>query len=171
MLSLWDILDHRQPWAFKFQRAEVRMKEAVFSRVLQIAYQSEIGPHKQKGSTPGPNPSIYNSIPWPGNQYFPLDADSGVSTRGRSGFTAAISTHSPTCPADPPPRCGVHGVGVNIPTHIDFLRVVNASILALHLFEGVEEREFVGIDDWPRQHLFFDVGQERVSRHVSRWGS
>lgn len=58
MLSLWDILDHRQPWALKFQRAEVRMKEAVFSRVLQIAYQSEIGLHKQKGSTPGPNRSI-----------------------------------------------------------------------------------------------------------------
>src|SRR2546428_3295442 len=40
LLSLWGILDRRQPWAFRFQRAEVRTNEVVVPFILQVVYQT-----------------------------------------------------------------------------------------------------------------------------------
>ena len=70
--------------AFRFQRAEVRMKEAVFPARPNNSIPSEIDLHRRRFPPPGSNPS--NLIPlMPRDEFFPLDADCSVSARGRSG--------------------------------------------------------------------------------------
>src|SRR2546430_15382219 len=56
LLSLWGILDRRQPWAFRFQRAEVRTKRRASIRPTS-SVPSGIDHHRRRLPLYGPNPS------------------------------------------------------------------------------------------------------------------
>jgi len=56
LLSLWGILDRRQPWAFRFQRAEARMKRCASVRPTS-SIPSGMDRRRKRLPPPGSNPS------------------------------------------------------------------------------------------------------------------